>query len=99
MRQHLNDFNTDYPFEILLNLTLVNLIAQQLLVNVAESNFGYERSPTFGGCLSHPPQHEQGNWFRISQLTSMVAIDFQKPYAKMEVGESCTCMMFIDLRW
>ncbi len=41
----------------------------------------------------------RGNWFHISQLTSMVAIDLQKPYAKMEVGESYTCMMFIDSRW
>jgi hypothetical protein len=27
----------------------------------------------------------------------MVAIGLQKPNAKMKVGESCTCMRFIDL--
>jgi hypothetical protein len=37
----------------------------------------------------------QRNWFRKSQLTSMVVIDLQKPYAKTKLGE-CTCMMFID---
>jgi hypothetical protein len=30
----------------------------------------------------------QSHWFRKSQLTSMVAIGLQKPYAKMKVGES-----------
>ncbi len=28
----------------------------------------------------------------------MMAIGLQKPYAKMKVGESCTCMIFIDLK-
>ncbi len=37
----------------------------------------------------------QRNWFRKSQLTSMVAIDLQKPYAKTKLGKY-TCMMFID---
>jgi hypothetical protein len=32
------------------------------------------------------------NGFDISQLTSMVAIDLQKPYAKTKVGESYTCI-------
>jgi hypothetical protein len=31
-----------------------------------------------------------------SQLKSIVAIGLQKPYAKMKVVQSCTCMMFID---
>jgi hypothetical protein len=39
------------------------------------------------------------NWFRISQLTSMVAIGLQKANAKTEVGKSCTCVIFIDSRW
>jgi hypothetical protein len=28
----------------------------------------------------------------------MAAIGLRKPYAKTKVGESCTCMMFIDHR-
>ncbi len=38
----------------------------------------------------------QSNWFGKSQLTSLVAIGLQQPYAKTKVGESCSCMMFID---
>jgi hypothetical protein len=38
----------------------------------------------------------QRNWFRKSHLMSMVAIGLQKLYAKIKVGKSCTCMMFID---
>ncbi len=37
------------------------------------------------------------NWFRKSQLMSMVAKGLRKPYAKTKVVESCTCMIFIDL--
>ncbi len=32
----------------------------------------------------------QRNCFRKSQLTSVVAIGLQKPFAKMKVGEFCT---------
>jgi hypothetical protein len=39
----------------------------------------------------------QRNWFSKSQQTSMVAISLKKPYDKMNVGKSCSCMMFIDM--
>jgi hypothetical protein len=31
-----------------------------------------------------------------SQLMSMEAIGLRRPFAKMKVAESCTCVMFID---
>ncbi len=37
------------------------------------------------------------NRFRKCQLTSMVALGLRRPYAKTKVGESCTCLMLIDL--
>ncbi len=33
----------------------------------------------------------------FSQLTPMVAIGLRKSYFKTKIGESGTCMMFIDL--
>jgi hypothetical protein len=30
--------------------------------------------------------------FHVSQLTTMVAIGPRKPYAKMQIGESYTCI-------
>jgi hypothetical protein len=39
----------------------------------------------------------QRNWFRLSQLATMVAIDLQKPYAKSELGMNlvmyCRCLL------
>jgi hypothetical protein len=41
--------------------------------------------------LSGPPQPE------LAKLVPLiVVIGLQKPYAKMKVGESCTCKMFLD---
>jgi hypothetical protein len=48
-----------------------------------------------GDCLDllNPSQRY---WIRKSQLTSMMTIGLQKPYAKTLVGESCTFIMFFD---
>jgi hypothetical protein len=55
---------------------------------------GYLREKT--NRVSCPPGPQSENWFCKSQPMSMVAIGLRKPYAKKKVGESCTCMMFID---
>ncbi len=41
----------------------------------------------------------QSNWFRKSQLTSMVAIGLRKPYAKTKAGKSCTSTVRCLLTW
>jgi hypothetical protein len=90
----LNFFGTAICFKgIFTNMKSAN-ISQFLLLNM--TNFG-NRLKIWGYqyCLAllDPSQR---NWFCKSLPTSMVAIGLCKPYAKTKVGESCTCMIFID---
>ncbi len=43
------------------------------------------------------PQPQLEKLVRNSHLMSRVGIGLQKPYTKTKVGESCTCVMFIDI--
>jgi hypothetical protein len=49
-----------------------------------------------GDFVFHPLNPSWRNWFRKSQLTSMVALGLRKPYAQTKAGESGTCAVFID---
>jgi hypothetical protein len=49
--------------------------------------------------VSHPPQPSQRNWFRKSQLMSLLAIGLQKPYAKMKVSRQVLHLSDILTRW
>jgi hypothetical protein len=46
--------------------------------------------------LSRPPRVWSEKLVLQIPLESIISIDLRKPYAKTKVGESCTCMMFID---
>jgi hypothetical protein len=73
------------------------LIAEQKEWRAREETSGRERIPhllmSLGFCFTLLDPNRR-HWSQKSQLMSFVAIGFQKPYAKTEVGMSCNCMMF-----